>query len=316
MKPGWIALAVVVVLLVPVALTVGRKAYRRHKESTSPLAQHTRAGGKGGGDSLLFIHHSCGENWLNDGLLEALLAKDYLADYNDVTYGTVISPDRDRPASLGEVPGDLTDMEHWILWFNDYLGSLKVYSHTGHTAVNRIIMFKSCYPNSHLVGRGEEPGDPFSSEKTLANYKALYRHPDGPGKTYERDGVSYRPLEDVFGTNPDVLFVPVTAPPLAFSHTDPEAARLAREFNRWLTEEWLPAYNAARPGVDNVAVFDWFDVLAHEDTDPKHPNQLRAEYGGATDNSHPKTNANRRSVELFASGPDAFLDKAWKTFRE
>ena len=34
-------------------------------------------------------------------------------------------PDAGRPASLGGVPGDNTNMNHWILWFNDYLGGVE-----------------------------------------------------------------------------------------------------------------------------------------------------------------------------------------------
>ena len=121
-------------------------------------------------DDLIFIHHSCGQNWLNDGLHDALLAKDYIDERNDITYGTDIPPDNGRPDSLAPTPGDKTDMNHWILWFNDYLNGVK--AHGAEDGYNRIIMFKSCFPNSNITSDGAEPGDPFSSSKTLANYKA------------------------------------------------------------------------------------------------------------------------------------------------
>jgi len=69
-----------------------------------PAAEEARSGG----DDVLFIHHSCGENWLNSGLHEALLAKDYVDERNDITYGVDMAPDAGRPDSLGPVPGDLT----------------------------------------------------------------------------------------------------------------------------------------------------------------------------------------------------------------
>ncbi len=154
-------------------------------------------------DDLVFIHHSCGNNWLHHSLLDALLAKSYIDEYNNIYYGTDIAPDAGRPDSLGSTPGDHTDMNHWIKWFNDYLQGVK--NHDCATGINKIIMFKSCYPNSNIVSDGTEPGDPFSGTKTIANYKAVYRHPDGSGHTYINGGYTYKPLEDIFAENPDTL---------------------------------------------------------------------------------------------------------------
>lgn len=266
-------------------------------------------------DDLLFIHHSVGNNWLEDGLHSALLAKSYVDERNDAYYGTVLDPDPGRGPSLGDVPGDLTDMHHWILWFNDYLEGVKL--HGSADGMNHIIMFKSCYPNSNISSDGSEPGNPFSSEKTLANYKAVYRHPDGTGHSYTHDGAVYWPLEDVFASNPDVLFIPVTAPPLHYAPADATTdanAHRAREFNNWLKDEWLPAYNAAHPGLNNVAVFDFFDVLAYADDDPAHPNRLKAEYGGESGDSHPNTAGNLVATEVFAGVNASFIDGAWARY--
>ena len=49
-------------------------------------------------DDLIFIHHSCGQNWLNNSLHAALLAKDYIDERNDITYGTALNPDAGRTA--------------------------------------------------------------------------------------------------------------------------------------------------------------------------------------------------------------------------
>jgi len=266
-------------------------------------------------DDLLFIHHSCGHNWLNHSLYNALLAKAYIDECNDITYGTRMAPDAGRPTSLGNTPGDHTNMNHWILWFNDYLDGMKSYGCAD--GVNRIIMFKSCYSISNISRDGTEPGNPFSSEQTLVNFKAVYRHPDGPGHTYSHNGYTYRPLEDVFAENPDTLFVPVTAPPRHYAPADAtndEEAYRAREFNNWLKNEWLPSYNAAHPRLNNVAVFDWFHVLAYPDDHPSHPNRLKAEYGGDGGDSHPNKTANRDSTQVFASNPDNFIDNAWTAF--
>jgi uncharacterized repeat protein (TIGR01451 family) len=270
-------------------------------------------------DDLVFIHHSCGKGWLDNSLHNALLAKDYIDERNDIYYDTDVEPDPGRPDSLTYgsivVPGDQTGMRHWIRWFNDYLGGVR--SHDAATGYNRIIMFKSCYPISNISSDGTEPGDPFVSPQTLANYRAVYRHPDGPGNTYSDDGYTYKPLEDVFAENPDVLFIPVTAPPLHYAPTDAttdENAHRARVFNNWLKNDWLASYNAAHPGLNNVAVFDWFDVLTYPDDHASHPNRLRAEYGGESGNSHPNSTANSDSTQVFATNPDNFIDMAWKAF--
>jgi hypothetical protein len=286
----------------------------------------------GSRDDLVFIHHSVGANWLASGLDEALLAKPYVDERNDIYYGTVLSPDEGRPHSLGDVPGDLTDMDHWILWFNDYLEGIKAYHHyssridrtldrvglapeTG--TFNRIVMVKSCYPNSHVTGDGDAPGDPFSAERSLTNYQAIFRHPAGPGHTYTRDGYSYLPLEEIFAANPDVLFIFVTPPPLHYAPadaTDDSSAGRARSFNDWLANDWLPAYSSANPDHNNVAVFDLFDVLATADDDSEHPNRLQAVYGGDTGDSHPNRAGNEAATNLFAAGASSFLDEVWLRF--
>jgi hypothetical protein len=263
-------------------------------------------------DDLVFIHHSCGNNWLNDGLHVALLTKDYIDERNDITYGTDVIPNSGRPDSLASIPGDKTNMNHWILWFNDYLNNVK--NHGCADGFNKIIMFKSCYPGSDIAGDGTEPGDPFSSTKTLANYKAVYRHYNGPGETYTDSVYTYKPLQDIFAENPDILFIPVTAPPLHYTATNDANAHRARMFNNWLKNDWLNDYNSEHPGLNNVAVYDWFDFLAYPDDHSDHPNRLKGEYGGGSGNSHPNTLANQESTVDFATGTNNFIDTKWNAF--
>ena len=259
-------------------------------------------------EDLLFIHHSVGQNWLDQSLRNALTAKDYIDQVNEITYGTQLPPDTGRPASLGAVPGDSTDMNTWLAWFNDYLEHVK--AHPG--GANTLILFKSCFPNSDITSNGTEPGDPFG-DLTLANLKAVYRHPGGSGQRYGANGQWYAPLEDVFAANPDILFVPVTSPPLNYTSTDDAAAHRARVFNNWLKGTWLPAYKAAHPGLNNVAVFDLFNELANADT-VIHPNRLKSAYGGATDDSHPNSAANAHLTAVFATASGDFMDAAWAAF--
>jgi hypothetical protein len=290
-------------------------------------------------DGLVFIHHSVGHNWLDNSLHAALLAKDYIGQRNGIFYGVDLAPDAGRPDSLQSPAGKYTDMNHWIFWFNDHLGSVKSHETpkglkklisrvTGRlglvkpqgsgTGFNRIVMFKSCFPNSDIEADGLEPGDPFEGTSSLANYHAVYRHPDGPGHTYTHHGATYKPLEEIFAENPDVLFIAVTAPPLHYAPSDgtnDANAQRTREFNNWLRYEWLTSYNAAHPGLNNVAVFDLFDALAYHTGHPSFPNRLRAEFGGESGDSHPNDAANAYLTRVFATNSDNFIDSAWRDYR-
>jgi len=262
-------------------------------------------------DNCLFIHHSCGNNWLHHNLLDALLYKDYVDEYNNIYYGTDLQPDSGRPDSLGGTPGNHTDMNHWVRWFNDYLDNILTHECTSGT--NRIVMFKSCYPNSDISSDGTLPGDPFSSQKTLTNYKAVYRHANGSGGAYTNNSYVYKPLEDIFAEHPEILFIPVTAPTLHQSTSSDANAHRARLFNNWLKNDWQPDYLSRHPTNRNVAVLDWFDFLATSDSNAI-PNRLKTEYGGTSGNSHPNTTANEASTVVFAEQKNNFFDIAWDDF--
>ena len=202
---------------------------------------------------LVFIHHSCGENWLSDGsgsLGDRLGENNYFI--SDTNYGW-------GPDGIG----DNTDIGHWWMWFRgprsaSYTQAL--YDTTEQNAdytrpmadpdgENTIILFKSCFPNSHLGGSPTDPPttgnnplreqDAWSEHMTVANAKGIYN-----------DILAY------FATRPDKLFVAISAPPLAADETDSAHAANARAFNDWLVNDWLGAYPH-----QNVTVFDFYNVL-------------------------------------------------------
>ncbi len=221
---------------------------------------------------LIFVHHSCGENWLADGdggLGIALRDANYFVSDANYEWG---------PDSIG----DTTDVGHWYTWFvgtNSVTYTTALYTeyeqHATYSRLgsnpggeNEIVMFKSCYPNSHLGG---SPGDPptsganplrgqdaYSEHHTVANAKGIYN-----------DLLAY------FTTRQDKLFVVVTAPPLQEADTDAAHAANARALNDWLVHDWLSAYPH-----DNVAVFDFYNVLTSNGGDAD-TNDL-----GAVDGNH------------------------------
>lgn len=203
---------------------------------------------------LVFIHHSCGENWLTDGngdLGTALRDSNYFV--SDTNYGW-------GPDGIG----DRTDIGNWWTWFcgpdsETYLSALysessrsgEFYSRlsTDPGGENKIIMFKSCYPNSYIGGQpddspttGENPlrdQDVWSEHMTVANAKGIYN-----------DILAY------FATRQDKLFIVITAPPQGTNATDSTHAANARALNNWLVNDFLDGYTH-----NNVAVFDFYNVL-------------------------------------------------------
>jgi hypothetical protein len=199
---------------------------------------------------LVFVHHSTGQAWLDDGhggLGIALRDNGYFV--SDTNYGW-------GPGSIG----DSTDLGHWWSWFrgpssSTYLTALYAESgqHSSYSRLagdpggpNTIVMFKSCFPNSQLSGpnapvpliadnllKGQACG---GSDFTVANAKGIYLD-----------------LLPYFGANPEKLFVAVVAPPV----TSPDTPG-GRALANWLVDHWLQdaGYTAG-----NVLVFDFYDVL-------------------------------------------------------
>ncbi|MHC1787447.1 MAG: hypothetical protein AB9880_10340 [Christensenellales bacterium] len=153
-------------------------------------------------ENLVFIHHSVGENWLRQGLCEALNLGGY--HVADITYGW-------------REYGDHTDTLDWPLWFREPVMDL-VYRELGAMSAenslapapgeNDIILFKSCFPNSDV-------GEAISDEQAL-----------------------YKGLLPYFRSRPDKLFILVTPPPMIRIPTP----GLTRQLCHWLTDRnggWL-----------------------------------------------------------------------------
>ncbi len=248
---------------------------------------------------LLFIHHSCGGQLLADrgervgGGRDSAERCIYASHPNGGGLRTALEGAgfQVNEASYGSVVGDATDICHWRGKFADHMDRIlktqrqDVPLPEGRT--NCVVLFKSCFPNNRFTGRGHDPGDPDSSQLTLANARA-----------------AYRALLPLLGARSDVLFVAFTAPPLAERLPQGWKARLkslvagrdqsgdlAREFNTWLADRqngWL-----ADGEPSNVMVFDHYDVL----TD--HGRTSFAAYPARPGDSHPSSEGNARSTAAF-----------------
>ncbi len=230
----WIGFLLILCLLFQTSGVIPAAAAGENRfaaDSTNPPASPIK---------LIFIHHSTGENWLADdtgGLGLALSQNNYFV--SDTNYGW-------GPNTIG----DRTDIPDWMEWFRSSSTAANMtalYSESSQHAAysrslpnpggaNKIILFKSCFPNSALEGN---PTDPPSSSGWLTVGHAKY---------------VYNQLLIYFKAHPDKLFVVITAPPLS----DSTYAANARSFNQWLVNNWLTdnAYT-----LKNVAVFDFYNIM-------------------------------------------------------
>ncbi|MCX6646023.1 MAG: hypothetical protein NTY09_06670 [bacterium] len=93
--------------------------------------------------------------------------------------------------------------------------------------------------------------------------------------------------------HPEILFVAFSTPPLTPASTEPECAARAREFNNWLTGEFVD-------GETNLVAYPLFEILAGDDSSRRDYNCLRAEYTGEDpEDSHPNHDANVVVAENF-----------------
>ena len=247
---------------------------------------------------LIFIHHSTGEIWLEDGyggLGIALGQNNYFV--SDTNYGW-------GPNSIG----DRTDIPDWPEWFRSsqtdrYMDAVfnESEQNSWYTrnlsdpgGENEIVMFKSCFPNSELDGN---PNDPPATEADWTVGGAKY---------------VYNEILGYFATRPDKLFVVITAPPVSNS----EYAANARAFNQWLVNDWLRENNYT---LNNVAVFDFYNVLTGPNNHHRFANgqiehffeQGRNTLTYPSDDDHPSAQGSRKASEEFVPLLNVFYHR-WR----
>ena len=246
---------------------------------------------------LLFIHHSVGGQLLADaGNESGPDARRCIYDAHPNGGGLrrklIDNGFRVHEASYSSAIGQNTDLFDWLPKFREQFDRIQRTAHQDQllgAAVNQIVMFKSCYPNSAF-----KPDDRSApTDLTLSNAQAAMRD-----------------LRDALARHPDTLFVYVTAPPLRAraaserlwrfvakrllrkpdSATEQiHAANTARVFNNWMKSPtgWLEGH-AAR----NIVVFDYFNIL----TGDGRSNFLEFASRNGTDD-HPSSAGQRTAAE-------------------
>ena len=201
---------------------------------------------------IIFLHHSCGENLINQGgVREGLTARGY--EFYDHGYNGdgLRLADGSYTGTHFDVPGDNTDPDGFATIFTQPLHDPPDNTFS-HLMQYDVIAFKSCFPVSNI-------GDDYQ----LDEYKSHYLS-----------------IRDQIDQYPDKIFIIVTQPPQVPANSDPAEGARARAFANWLQSD---EYLAGHP---NVLVFDFFGLLAGDD------NFLRPEYRVDEYDAHPNERAN------------------------
>lgn len=239
---------------------------------------------------LIFIHHSCGQNWLADGdgnLRAELNANRYYV--SESNYGWDAEPDDNL--------GDSTNTENWSMWFNNtkmpYVYASTYASDSNSSSIsnpggeNEIIMFKSCYPLSEV-------------DSSINDEKAYYNT-----------------IRNYFEDHPDKLFILITPP----GETNVSSAVLTRQLCSWLIDEengWLKDYPHK-----NVGVYDFYCTLSETDSHHRIKNgAVEHFYSSAYDgespyhdgDDHPNAVGNQKATNEFVPLLNYYYNR-WKKSR-
>lgn len=256
---------------------------------------------------LLFIHHSTGGQLLADKGPDAGKNCIYETHPNGGGLRRLLEQNNYlvHEASYGSLIGDKTDICDWNAKFRDHMDKVLTCRRQDEFfedgTRNRVVLFKSCFPNSWIDSEGDEPGDPEMCEHTSANYRA-----------------AYRALLPHFAAHRETLFVVFTAPPIAMTSKDrlkvfikymlgksdslSNAGERIRSFNNWLKDVesgWLANYPH-----NNVAVFDYYDIL----TDYGRSNWSQYGSQGGKD-SHPSAEGNSLAAKEFVKFLNRMLNR-------
>ncbi|MCK4537481.1 MAG: hypothetical protein KAV42_01660 [Candidatus Krumholzibacteria bacterium] len=225
-------------------------------------------GSAGDGESgdemkIAFLHHSTGKNIWDGGVKKCL--KKYNRE-NKTKYDIKeIAFPKEKPYGWNNYPYD-----YWKIWVENagpeaYMDepTLEIL-----TKEYQVIVFKHCFPVSDISPDTGSP-DVASSEKRLENYK-----------------LQYAALKEKMRQFPGTKFLVWTGAALVEPRSDEERGARAREFARWVVDEWN------EPG-DNIFVWDFFMLETGGGL------YMKEEYAQSPTNSHPNKEFSRQAAEEF-----------------
>ncbi len=247
---AWSGLTVIVVSLMLVSLLGG-------------CGGSTEDGESGDDMKIAFLHHSTGKNiW--DGGVKKCLKKHGRENKTKYDIKEIAFP-KERPYGWNNYPYD-----YWKIWVENagpeqYMDepTLEIL-----TKGYQVIVFKHCFPVSDIMPDTGSP-DIASNEKRLENYK-----------------LQYVALKEKMRQFPETKFLVWTGAALVEQRSDNERGTRAREFSRWVMDEWN------EPG-DNIFVWDLFGLETGGGL------FMKEEYAQSATNSHPNKEFSRQAAEEF-----------------
>jgi hypothetical protein len=132
----------------------------------------------------------------------------------------------------------------------------------------QVIIFKHCFPVSNIQA-DKDSADINSDYKSVANYK-----------------LQYAALRNKLHEFPDTKFILWTGAVLVKSSISDEAAKRAKEFFTWVTEEW------DIPG-DNIHLWDFYSLQTEDGL------YFKDEYASSPSDSHPNSEFAGNVVQLL-----------------
>lgn len=214
---------------------------------------------------IVFLHHSCGSNWIADGQIREKLTKAGF-EFWDHGYNEegLRNPKDDHTGTNYSVPGDNTNPDGYAKIFSQKRTN-PPNNTLSHLLLHDVIIIKSCYPVSDIY-----------SDEDLFVAKEHY-------KTVIAGMAKY----------PDKTFIIVTQPPMNRKATTKENALRARKLANYLkSADFLKT-------APNVSTFDWFNMLAVSDQNSPYYSMLKPEYSPDGDDSHPNFLANSSTSPEF-----------------
>lgn len=233
-----------------------------------------------GGDepsNIIFLHHSTGENLVEQGQVRTILTqKGYQFWDHGYNETGLRGPDGKLLEYNYGIPDDNTNPGGFYRIFQQAELPLPLNAYSG-LLQHDVIVFKSCF----------RPANNIRSDEQLTQYKAWYKE-----------------MRTEMASHPEKVFIIVTPPPLNPAETNTDEARRARDFANWLkSEEYLE-------GHANIYTFDYFDRLAESDPASPEHNMLRIDFRDG-DDSHPNYFANETMGPVFAD----FIDSSITDFK-
>jgi hypothetical protein len=212
---------------------------------------------------ILYLHHSTGKVIWDGGVPQGLA--EYNAGHGTNYRITEQAFPKKEPYGWNNYPYD-----YWNIWVNHagpqpFMGepTLEIL-----TRQYQVIVWKHCFPVSGM--------EPDSGRPDIAS----------PAKRMENYQLQYQALKKKMHEFPRTKFIVWTGAALTSGDTDEGEAKRARDFFRWVKEEW------DEPG-DNIFRWDFHQLETEGGL------YLKAEYAVAADDSHPHPAFARKAASLF-----------------